>query len=239
MYCSPGTHEAALSLLQTTRSPTSGVLDLAAGTGAFLARLADHDFTDLHALALNAEKFRLDAIHPVRVDLNSDFAASFDRQFNLVTAIEIIEHLDSPRHFLRQVHTLVSDGGHLLLSTPNVAHWAGRLRFLASGELRFFDADLYHRMRHISPTTDLQMRLMLAETGFSIVASLTAGAFFGPLTRALTAPLAVIFRIACGPTALGDVRIYVARKSEPDRSSPGMSAHSARRARAVRPEQEP
>ena len=35
--------------------------------------------------------------------------------------------------------------------------------FLLTGELRFFDEQLYHTMRHISPITDTQMRLMLRE----------------------------------------------------------------------------
>lgn len=230
MHCSPGTHEAALSLLRRCGAQQTSVLDLAAGSGAFLARLRDNGFTDLRAVELDVDQFLLDEIRPVRLDLNAEFAREFSWRFNVITAIEIIEHLDSPRLFLRQVHQLLSDGGMLLVSTPNVAHWAGRLRFLLSGELRFFNDDLYHRMRHISPITDTQMRLMLRETGFSVIESITAGEWFGPLKRLATAPLTVLFRLVCGPKASGDALLYVARRAEPDHGSPGSSSdYSAER----------
>jgi SAM-dependent methyltransferase len=234
MHCAPGAHEAALSLLLRNAAPRTGVLDLAAGSGAFLARLRDNGFTDLLAMDLDVDDFRLDDIRLVSGNLNTEFARQFDQRFNLITAIEIIEHLDSPRLFLRQLHQLLNDGGMLLLSTPNVAHWAGRLQFLLHGELRFFEADLYHRMRHISPITDTQMRLMLRETGFAVMESVTAGEFYGPLKRLVTAPLALLFRLACGPMVGGNVVLYLARKTDPDRSSPGSTAHYSAERRRMR-----
>jgi 2-polyprenyl-3-methyl-5-hydroxy-6-metoxy-1,4-benzoquinol methylase len=215
MRCSPGTHEAALSLLQRHGASQKSVLDLAAGSGAFLARLLDNGFTDLHAVELNVGKFLLDDVRPLSLDLNTDFAQRFSSRFQLITAIEIIEHLDSPRHFLRQVHQLLPDGGLLLLSTPNVAHWVGRLRFLLSGELRMFDEVPQRTIRHISPIIDSQMRLMLRETGFSVVESLAAGEAYGPLKRLVTMPIALPFRLLGGPSVRGDVLLYLARRTEP------------------------
>ena len=183
MHCAPGTHEAALTLLGRGGAPWQGVLDLGAGTGAFLARLRDAGYTDLEAVDRNPARFQLDGVHCASLDLNAEFAGQLSRSFDLVTALEIIEHLDSPRAFLRQVHSLLTSEGMLLLSTPNVAHWAGRRKFLLTGDLRMFEGGLYHRMRHISPVTETQMRLMLAEVGFAVVGSATAGEFRGPLKR--------------------------------------------------------
>jgi SAM-dependent methyltransferase len=233
MHCAPGTHEAALALLGHAGAPRQGVLDLGAGTGAFLARLRDNLYTDLEAVDLNPARFQLDGVHCASLDLNAEFAGQYSRRFDLVTALEIIEHLDSPRAFLRQVHSLLTSEGILLLSTPNVAHWAGRRKFLLTGDLRMFEAGLYHRMRHISPVTETQMRLMLAEVGFAVVGSATAGEFRGPLKRLLTAPIALAFRLASGARALGDSCLYLARKTAPDRRSPGStSSYSAQSGRA-------
>jgi len=233
MHCAPGTHEAALTLLGRGGAPWQGVLDLGAGTGAFLARLRDAGYTDLEAVDRNPARFQLDGVHCASLDLNAEFAGQLSRSFDLVTALEIIEHLDSPRAFLRQVHSLLTSEGMLLLSTPNVAHWAGRLKFLLTGDLRMFEAGLYHRMRHISPVTETQMRLMLAEVGFAVVGSATAGEFHGPLKRLLTAPIALAFRLASGARALGDSCLYLARKTAPDRRSPGStSSYSAQSGRA-------
>src|SRR5438034_11562082 len=116
MRCAPGTHEAAAVLVTRHVTKDARVLDLASGTGAFLARLRDLGYANLDAVELNVEGFRLQGVTPRPVDLNSAFTQVLPRDFNLVTAIEIIEHLDCPRQFLRNVHTLLADGGHLLLT---------------------------------------------------------------------------------------------------------------------------
>lgn len=231
MRCAPGTHEAALALLLRSGAPKASVLDLASGTGAFLARLRDNGFTDLHALELDTHSFHLDGVRPLALDLNNDFAPQIDRRFSLITAIEIIEHLDSPRHLLRQVHQLLNAQGMLLVTTPNVANWAGRIQFLVSGDLRFFEEKLYRKMRHISPITDTQLRLMIREVGFVIIDSVSAGTFHGPLKRLATAPISLLFRLAFGPKAIGDANIYLVQKAEPDLEAPGSSSHYVAAAR--------
>jgi 2-polyprenyl-3-methyl-5-hydroxy-6-metoxy-1,4-benzoquinol methylase len=213
MRCAPGTHEAAAELLRRRGLARDlHVLDLASGTGAFLARLRDEGFQNLHAVELNLENFDLGGVTPQVVDLNSDFAAALRGDMGLVTAIEIIEHLDCPRAFLRNIHTLLSGGGHLLLTTPNVAHWLGRLRFALSGELRQFQRRDYDYQRHISPTTHVQVRLMFEEIGFELLDFTTAGTFFGPVKLALTWPASALAGAMLGKLANGDVAIYLARK---------------------------
>jgi SAM-dependent methyltransferase len=213
MRCAPGTHEAAADIVTRYVPKDVRVLDLASGTGAFLARLRDLGYANLDAVELNLEGFKLQGVTPRSVDLNSSFADELPHQYGLVSAIEIIEHLDSPRHFLHNVRALVAHGGHLLLTTPNVAHWLGRARFLISGELRQFQRRDYDYQRHISPITDVQMRLMFEEVGFELVESATAGTFFGSVKRAVFWPVETIARATMGPLGRGDVAIYLARKT--------------------------
>jgi len=222
MRCAPGTHEAAAELVTRHVPREARVLDLASGTGAFLARLRDLGYANLSAVELNVEGFRIDGVTPRPVDLNSDFAAALGAgAFDLITAIEIVEHLDSPRHFLRNVRALLADGGQLLLTTPNVAHWLGRVRFLLSGELRQFQRRDYDHQRHISPITDVQMRLMFEEIGFDVEAATTAGTFFGSAKQAAFAPVNRIARATMGRLATGDVSLYLVRKSGPATGSAG------------------
>jgi len=222
--CAPGTHEAVCAVLARHPDVRGSVLDLAAGSGALLARLRDSGFVDLSAVELDAPAFGLAGIAPLAIDLNTDFAAAFSRQFNLITAVEIMEHLDSPRHFLREIWKLLEPRGHLLVSTPNVAHWMGRLWFLARGELRYFKESDYQSCRHISPINRTHMRLMLTEIGFRVIDFTTAGSFYGPLKRLLTAPVAGLFRLMNGPQTGGDTVIFLAQKTSPDTTSPGRSS---------------
>jgi 2-polyprenyl-3-methyl-5-hydroxy-6-metoxy-1,4-benzoquinol methylase len=131
--CAPGTHEAVIALLNDRAITPRPILDLAAGTGAFLSRIQDHGFTDLNAVELDIPAFGLPGVTPVAVDLNGPFATAFSRQFELITAVEIIEHLDCPRHFLREIWKLLASSGHVVVSTPNITHWMGRIWFLTRG----------------------------------------------------------------------------------------------------------
>lgn len=217
MRCAPGTHEAAGEIVLKHVARDAKTLDLASGTGAFLARLRDAGFAKLQAVELNVEGFKVDGVTPLAVDLNSNFADALPQDFNLITAIEIIEHLDCPRSFLRNVHALLAENGYLLLTTPNVAHWVGRIRFLLSGELRQFQRHDYNHQRHISPITGIQMRLMFEEIGFELIESTTAGTFFGPMKAAIFTPVAAMF----GQKVSGDVSIYLARKTSKSSASTG------------------
>ena len=129
------------------------------------------------------------------------------------------DDLDSPRAFLHEAWQLLEEGGHLLLTTPNLANWVGRLRFLALGELRWFDGDCYDRIRHVSPIPDAQMRGMLPEAGFELVASTSAGSFMGPLQALATAPLSLPFLAVFGRRTWGDCNVYLARRLAAARSS--------------------
>ena len=103
---------------------------------------------------------------------------------------------------------------YLLLTTPNIANWVGRLTFLLTGEIRWFDETQYRFMQHISPITDTQMRLMLDELGYRLVESSSAGSFYGPLKRLVTAPISLTFRAIFGQRVWGDCNIYLAARYE-------------------------
>jgi 2-polyprenyl-3-methyl-5-hydroxy-6-metoxy-1,4-benzoquinol methylase len=51
-------------------------------------------------------------------DCNKDFSDTF-QHYDLTVASEVIEHLENPRHFLRQLSKITASGGHIILSTPN------------------------------------------------------------------------------------------------------------------------
>lgn len=183
------------------------------------ARFEDAGFTDLHAVArdpaLCGRPPHATPEHPeaLALDLNGELAAHFERRFDFVISSEVIEHVASPRRFLGQVFQLLESGGHVLLTTPNVSNWVGRVRFLLFGELRWFDDRCSRRLNHISPITDAQMRNMLRECGFELVARGAGGSFTGPLSALLTAPVSIPFLLIAGRRGWYDCNIYLARKA--------------------------
>jgi SAM-dependent methyltransferase len=103
-------------------------------------------------------------------DLNEDFASQLgSHRFDVVTCIEVIEHLENPRHLLRGARRLLASGGILLITTPNVELTAGRLRFLWTGELRHFGRDpSFNEPTHITPIHSLMFERALGEVGLRV-----------------------------------------------------------------------
>lgn len=59
---------------------------------------------------------------------NAEFL-DMDEQYDYVVAGELIEHLSNPGEFLQAVKDRLTNGGRLILTTPNVWCWA-RLKYL-------------------------------------------------------------------------------------------------------------
>lgn len=212
MRCSPGLHEAAFKLMaQYQPHEDPRVLELACGSGAMSARLRDHGYTRIELVDGDTQQFGLDGLTPRQMDLNTQFSKALEGQFDLIVALEIIEHLDSPRQFLREIRSLITPGGTAIISTPNLSHWANRVTFAAKAEHRFFDRQQYETIRHVSPITHLQMQTMFEEVGLELVKRQTAGSFFGPMKHMVAAPLWLPMYCIAGKQTFGDVAVYVAR----------------------------
>jgi SAM-dependent methyltransferase len=214
--CAPGTHAGAVQMILKHVTAREGVLDCGAREGSLLSRLRDAGFVDLNAIDLDVSLMKLPEVPVRRIDLNGPFANSYKRKFKLITCTDVIEHLDSPRDFLKQAHELLDDDGFLCVSLPNIAHWIGRVKFLLKGEHWGFGERNYRHQRHISPMTYDAMRLTMAECGLRLVGSVTTGSFAGPLQKVVLAPVAAGFRLMGGATALGETAIYLAAKSQPE-----------------------
>jgi SAM-dependent methyltransferase len=214
--CAPGTHEGLVALISRHVQPRGAVLDFGAHSGALLLRLKELGFSDLTGSDLDPTRFDLPGAAFKVIDLNERFAQHFDKKFQLITATDVIEHLDSPRAFLSQVYSLLEDQGWLAISLPNVASWQGRIKFLLKGELWGFGERNYRTQRHISPITFEQMVMMMREFGFTVVEKGAAGSFFTTAMKTITFPLYSTMSVIGGKSVLGDSAIFLAQRTTPD-----------------------
>ncbi|MDP6045228.1 MAG: methyltransferase domain-containing protein [Phycisphaerae bacterium] len=137
--CLPGLHEAAAGEIGRRVSPGGRVLDIAAGSGGLTRRLVDMGMSPI-ANDADGSAWAVPEIELMNVDLNTEFAESFGGlDIDAIAAIEVIEHLENPRAFLRQCRRIVPDGGFMFVSTPNVTSAASRGMFVRSGRTVFFD----------------------------------------------------------------------------------------------------
>lgn len=136
----PGLHESLLSKLPAGLGKEARILDVGCGSGAWLARLRSRGFVNLHGLDADIEQVFCKGATIARADLNQAGPWPVTGRFQLITAIEVIEHIENIGMFFDHVREHLEDDGALMLTTPNVESLAARLRFLLLGELKQFDS---------------------------------------------------------------------------------------------------
>ncbi len=87
------------------------------------------------------------------VDLNKDFSFP-DNSFDGVLSIEVIEHLENPFHFLRELKRVSKDW--IIVTTPNNLSPASMLKFQKEGCFRWFSSKWFES-GHISILFDWQL----------------------------------------------------------------------------------
>jgi SAM-dependent methyltransferase len=116
----------AVNPLQVYRK-TNRLLDIGCGEGAFLraARRAGWEAVGLEVSARAAAHVRSQGFDVFLGDLNT--APYPAEHFDVITAIELIEHVVSPLELLEQARRLLRPGGVLWGTTPNVQSFSSRV----------------------------------------------------------------------------------------------------------------
>jgi 2-polyprenyl-3-methyl-5-hydroxy-6-metoxy-1,4-benzoquinol methylase len=151
------------------------VFDLAAGSGYTSRRLQEMGF-DVTAYDIFTDQFVPRDIPIKKADLNTGLTeapASVDG----VLALEVIEHMENPRAFLREVARILRPGGGLVLSTPNVVTIGSKLRFAFREELELFfndeartrDPFCEEASGHISPLLPWLLDMFVKDAGLAVL----------------------------------------------------------------------
>ncbi|MDX2097117.1 MAG: class I SAM-dependent methyltransferase [Leptolyngbyaceae cyanobacterium bins.59] len=133
-----GLHEALIPSLPVLPFDAP-ILDIGCGTGAWLERLATQGFTHLHGIDQDVAQFQTRKATCSQANLDFDDLGLGDRPFQLITAIEVLEHLENPGRLFYHVQKSLAPDGWLLITTPNIHSIDCRMRFLLTGRLKSFD----------------------------------------------------------------------------------------------------
>ena len=170
------THDVALGLLcagQRHRGRGLSALDLGAGRGELSARLAALGY-DVTAVERYVPQFEA-KVPLVDADLNQTFPFE-DATFDVAMAVEILEHLENPRSFLRELARVLKPGGRAIVSTPNLTSLLSRVLFAACGQWDLFFnhpwrlRDPYSSLvhGHITPVPKWLLEHHARDAGFEI-----------------------------------------------------------------------
>lgn len=195
------------------------ILDIGCGDGSAAATaaplLAPHRLVgvDWSQDALRRANKHLTAVRGGLTDPGLPFASG---TADAVLFSEVIEHLVDPDAALDELRRVLRPGGHLLLSTPNLAAWYNRALLLAGVQPVFSEVSMrgiYGRpgsqvVGHLRLYTARALRQMLPAAGFEIVK--VSGAPYHDVPR----PFRPLDRLACHTPSLASILLVHARRRE-------------------------
>lgn len=183
--------------------------DLGSGPGAMAARLHETG-CDVIPADQSANRFVPQLPHQTVNFDQTDFAAKLgERAFGIVTAIEVIEHVESPIGFLRNVRRLLSPSGVAFVTIPNVDSLPARLKLLVAGKIRTMAE--HGEPPHISPIFfGLLQRQLPPPAGLRLHQHLLFLADGSQLSRKTVAwSIRLAASVVPGESIIGDNHIFV------------------------------
>jgi 2-polyprenyl-6-hydroxyphenyl methylase / 3-demethylubiquinone-9 3-methyltransferase len=153
------------------RTPLEGktALDVGCGAGLLaepLARLGAK-VTGLDAAPeLIAAAREHAAAQGLAIDYRAGELTNLEGQFDLITCMEVIEHVADPAAFVKALATRLAPDGLLILSTPNATGWSKLLMITIGEGLGRIPRGTHDFAKFIAPE---RMKLLLADAGLSCI----------------------------------------------------------------------
>ena len=121
------------------KMPVGRVLEIGCGSGRYLEHLKKQGWEITGIDIQNKDK---DFIKVIDVEKGFDLEEKFD----LILAVEVIEHLVDTDFFLQNLSKHLKENGILIISTPNLLFWLNRFVMFAGFKPFFAYADFHVRM---------------------------------------------------------------------------------------------
>ncbi len=183
IHALPGLHDFVFTKAMELVSLGSTILELASGSGAMAKRLVEAGYI-VTASDYVQENFRLHDLIPfISGDLNESFSNKHANLFDCIIAIEIIEHLENPRHFLRECKKLLKPNGLLIFTTPNIDNPVSKAFFVRHGYYQWFSDKNYKTDGHITPISQWLACKIIKEHEFEIVQKTSFGNPFNQISK--------------------------------------------------------
>jgi 2-polyprenyl-3-methyl-5-hydroxy-6-metoxy-1,4-benzoquinol methylase len=162
------THNVVLREL-LSRISAGVVLDAPCGEGLLADRMSD---AGLEVIGLDIDAPRTTTKFEFRrADLSAVLPVP-DNRVNNVVSVEGIEHLERPFEFVRECRRVISDGGLLIMTTPNISSLRSRWRWFLTGfhnKCKYaLDEAHPNPLHHINMLSYHKLRYMLHTNGFRI-----------------------------------------------------------------------
>lgn len=164
----PGIHQRFFPFFKNNvGAHNKAILDVGAGHGAFSKKLDELGF-EVSACDLFPELFYYYQVKCKKADLTKSLPYS-DNSFDVVVAMEVMEHILDHEVFFSEVNRVLKPGGKLFISTPNILSLKSRIRFLFSGFFYSFKPLNLHNndgLQHVASLTVDQYNYVAIRNNF-------------------------------------------------------------------------
>lgn len=113
-------------------------------------------------------------------------------KFDLVLALDVLEHLRNPERVLEQLVPMMNPGATLIVSVPNVAHLSVSLPLLFGRRFEYADGGILDRT-HVKFFVESSAVALLNDAGFEVTDGVVNG-LISPRTKALDSLTLGVFR---------------------------------------------
>ena len=156
---------------ECSRTPLEGkrVLDVGCGAGLLTEALAR---LGARATGIDAspEVIAVAEDHAATMALDIDYRAGdvqdLEGQFDLITAMEVIEHVAEPAAFVHALARRLAPDGLLIMSTPNATGWSKLLMITVAEGLGRIPRGTHQFDKFIAPE---RLKLLLSDAGIKCV----------------------------------------------------------------------
>ena len=173
------TNKRVFSLITKNGVLGKHILDIGAGSGFMAQQIGNHIVEQggnpkdiLTACDLFPEYFKYNAINCNKLQFVNSIPFN-DKSYDIVYAIEVIEHLENPVDFIKEVYRVLRPDGRFIITTPNVLNINSRLSYLLYGFFVLFGPVSFNKddsggvLGHIMPLSYYYLDYFMRKQGFS------------------------------------------------------------------------
>jgi 2-polyprenyl-3-methyl-5-hydroxy-6-metoxy-1,4-benzoquinol methylase len=161
---------SAIVNLRKVADPESKIIDIGTGNGEFLRVLHEAGFAHVSGHEIPGEDLTgvIDLADSVFQD--QDYSSIPSSSFDVVTLLDVVEHVRDPQYLIGQCFRILKPGGHIYFHTPVVTRTDRLMHRLARMPVTSKIARTWLRGRtsifHLQNYSDRSLRLLLEKAGF-------------------------------------------------------------------------
>jgi 2-polyprenyl-3-methyl-5-hydroxy-6-metoxy-1,4-benzoquinol methylase len=160
-------HENRSDVLPLVPKDIRSFLDIGCARGNFGASVKRETGCRVVGVEINPHEAQYAEKHLDRVIVSDVLAADIGETFDCVACLDVVEHFADPQPLLEKVRCLLKEGGHFLLTVPNVGHWS-IIEDLMEGRWDYIPAGIL-TVSHLRFFTRAAIKSLLEDIGFTIV----------------------------------------------------------------------